>query len=180
MSDFLFYCFAALILLGAIGVVISRSAVSAAMSMIVAFIGMSGLFLLLETFLVAILQVFVYAGAVMVLFLFVIMLLNVEDSSRKGPDFLTVVASTFSALVLGSIFTYLFVLSPESADLALPFAHAEELPSIAHANDFCTSAKTFGFSLFTKYLLLVQVAGFLLLLSIVGVVYLSQSTGSQK
>ena len=175
MQDFLFYFFSALTLVGAFSVVISRSAVTGVMSMIVSFIGMSGLFLLLEAFLLAILQVFVYAGAVMVLFLFVVMLLNLEDSGRKGPDGLTVAMSTLGAGLLASLFAYLFIFSPYAIDLALPLATVGDLPTFDNPSAFCTSAKAFGFSLFSKYLLPVQVAGFLLLLSIVGVVYLAKS-----
>lgn len=114
MENFLFLFFSALTLLGALGVVLGRNAVAGVMSMIVAFLGISGLFLLLEAYLLAVLQVFVYAGAVMVLFLFVVMLLNIEEQSPKKIDPLTAIFSTLGAALIGSVLTYFFLFSPEA------------------------------------------------------------------
>ncbi|MDE0820493.1 MAG: NADH-quinone oxidoreductase subunit J, partial [Opitutales bacterium] len=69
MLDLLFYIFATLTLVPAFLMVTSRSPVSAAMYMIASFVGMACLFVMLEAFFLAILQVLVYAGAIMVLFL---------------------------------------------------------------------------------------------------------------
>ena len=80
MIDFLFYLFAAITLLSALFMVLSPNAVNGAMCMIVSFVSTAALFVLLEAYFLAILQVLVYAGAVMVLFLFIIMLLNAESN----------------------------------------------------------------------------------------------------
>ena len=69
---FLFYLFSALALFGGIGVVVNRNPVSSAISMIISFLGLAALFIQLDAFLVGILQILVYAGAIMVLFLFII------------------------------------------------------------------------------------------------------------
>ena len=73
---FLFFIFAALALIGGIGVVAFKNPVSSAFSMVVSFLGLAALFIQLNAFLVGVLQILVYAGAIMVLFLFIIMLLE--------------------------------------------------------------------------------------------------------
>jgi len=176
MDTFLFLFFSLLTLLGAFSVVVSKNAVTGVMSMIVSFIGISGLFLLLEAYLLAVLQIFVYAGAVMVLFLFVVMLLNIEDVSRPKADLKTVIAGTAGALGLAGLFVYLFGFS----DLAHTFVSTREpicaLPLAGNPLGFAASAKAYGYRLFTQYLLVVQVVGLLLLAAVVGVVYLGKSS----
>ena len=80
MLDLLFYIFASLTVVPAFLMVTSRSPVTAAMFMIASLVGMACLFVMMDAFFLAILQVLVYAGAVMVLFLFIIMLLDMDES----------------------------------------------------------------------------------------------------
>jgi NADH-quinone oxidoreductase subunit J len=79
-----FYAFAAIAVLGCLFVVIQRNPIYSVLSLVAAFFGLSGLYVLLEAPFVAIVQIIIYAGAIMVLFLFVVMLLNVprEDASE--------------------------------------------------------------------------------------------------
>src|SRR5262247_1867301 len=75
----LFYVFAALAVVSALGMVLNlRNTVAAAMSLVVTMIALAGIFVLLEAHLVAVIQIMVYAGAIVVLFLFVVMLLNLR------------------------------------------------------------------------------------------------------
>src|SRR6267142_7047227 len=86
IADILFYVFAALTLLCGILVIanpFSRNPVTSAMFLVLTIISMSGLFLLLHAFFLAAVQILVYAGAVMVLFLFVIMLLDLKEEQRR-------------------------------------------------------------------------------------------------
>lgn len=172
MHNFLFYLFSLLTLIASLFVVINRNAVNSAMFMIVAFASTAGLFFLLEAFFIGILQILIYAGAVMVLFLFVIMLLNVEKMSRKSPNWPSLVASIIGLLILVVSVFYLLFMAPELSKLSAP----EVLESISMSAPFAytTSSKSFGFGLFTKYMLPLQVAGFLLLISIVGIVVVSK------
>ncbi len=79
----LFYVFAALAIVSALGMVLNvRNTVASAMSLVVTMISLAGIYLLLEAYLVAVVQIMVYAGAIVVLFLFVVMLLNVP---REEP-----------------------------------------------------------------------------------------------
>ncbi|MEY3449725.1 MAG: hypothetical protein RL749_1346, partial [Verrucomicrobiota bacterium] len=85
MPDGLFIFFAALTLGAALLLVLSRNAVTSAMGMILALVGVAADFFLLDAYFLGVLQVLVYAGAVMVLFLFIIMLLDTEDPQGAYP-----------------------------------------------------------------------------------------------
>ncbi len=95
VATILFWLFAILGIAGAIGLIFNRNAVYAALSLIINFFSIAGLYLTLQAEFLAVIQVIVYAGAIMVLFLFVIMLLNLEDEpgvtrfdARRGLAFL--------------------------------------------------------------------------------------------
>ena len=79
---FYFYSFAALAVIGAISLICFRNPVSSAMSMVASFIGLAALFIGLNAYFVGIIQILVYAGAIMVLFLFIIMLLDLKTVAR--------------------------------------------------------------------------------------------------
>lgn len=86
IETLLFYAFAALSVGFALAVVFSRNPVHAACFLVVSFFGIAGVFVLLHAYLVAAIQVLVYAGAVMVLFLFVIMLINLKEEETVRPS----------------------------------------------------------------------------------------------
>jgi len=86
LSDILFYVFASLTLLCGVLVVanpFSRNPVTSAMFLVLTIMSMAGLFVLLHAFFLAAVQILVYAGAVVVLFLFVIMLLDLKEEERR-------------------------------------------------------------------------------------------------
>lgn len=176
MADLLFYLFAGLTLLSALAMVLLPNAVNGAMCMIVSFLGTAALFVLLDAYFLAILQVLVYAGAVMVLFLFIIMLLNVDkEAPRTKPAKLSIFASLVGFAILSTLIVSLF-----NDATALPPPPVIEVadnptgPSVNNGIPFTTSAKSFGYSLFTKYMLPFQVTGFLLLAAMVGVIVVSK------
>ena len=174
MLDILFFSFAAIALVSALIMVLSPNAVNGAMCMIVSFVGTAALFVLLEAYFLAVLQILVYAGAVMVLFLFIIMLLDVDkDTNSYLKDKLSLAVS-----IIGfSLFVVLIISAfvggehlPEPG--LLPVA---EVPTGEGVGiPFTTSAKSFGYSLFTKYMLPFQVTGFLLLAAMIGVIVVSK------
>jgi NADH-quinone oxidoreductase subunit J len=163
MVDFLFYLFAALTLGSAAMVIASRSAVSAAMFLILAFVGLAALFVLLEAYFLAVLQVLIYAGAVVVLFLFIIMLLDVKARQRHPIGQLTAFAGVAALALLVSGVLWLFSRDRLSA------------PDLAEAGPAVGSTlRIYGQQLFTTYLLPVQVTGFLLLIAMIGVIVLGR------
>ncbi|NNE93801.1 MAG: NADH-quinone oxidoreductase subunit J [Verrucomicrobiales bacterium] len=160
---FLFYIFAALTLVGGIGVVVYKNPVSSAFAMILSFLGLAALFIQLDAYLVGILQILVYAGAIMVLFLFIIMLMDVkaeENKTFRGGAILGAI------LVMGGFAAALVKVLLDSrigeGKLA-PLAESEQ--SDVHA---------IGDLLFTQYWFPVQIVGVLLLVATVGVVVLSK------
>lgn len=174
MIDILFYVFAATVLISAFVMVISPNAVNGAMAMIVSFVGTAALFVLLEAYFLAILQVLVYAGAVMVLFLFIIMLLDVD----KGEPSYLKDKMTLGASIIGFGLVVVLVCSAFLGGNHLP--EPTLLPVLENPTGegvgipFTTSMKSFGYSLFTKYMLPFQVAGFLLLAAMIGVIVVSK------
>src|SRR2546430_7795780 len=83
MPPFLFWLFAIVMLVFGAAVVINRNPIASALSLVICFLGLSALFMSLDAFFIGIIQVLVYAGAVMVLFLFIIMLLDLRAEERR-------------------------------------------------------------------------------------------------
>ncbi len=162
--SFLFHLFAALALFGGIGVVVSRNPVSSAFSMILSFIGLAALFIQLDAYLVGVLQILVYAGAIMVLFLFIIMLLDVgAEEKRRRP--LVVFAGGGAVAIAFAVLVALVLSRGGTAGKTLPaLAAAPEKSDVHHIGEL----------LFGTYWLPVQIVGVLLLAATVGVVVLSK------
>src|SRR2546423_4314098 len=83
MSPVFFWLASALMLVFGLAVIVNRNPVASALSLVVSFLGLAALFMSLEAFFIGIIQVLVYAGAVMVLFLFIIMLLDLRAEKRR-------------------------------------------------------------------------------------------------
>src|SRR4051812_14243641 len=94
----LFWFFAALTLAFGIGVVVNRNPVASALCLVVSFMGLAALLVGLDAYLLAVLQVLVYAGAVMVLFLFIIMLLDLRAEARRKFNWLGIAGGGLVAL----------------------------------------------------------------------------------
>jgi len=163
MADILFYLFAAITLSTALFVVVSKNAVNSAMFFLLSLMGTAALFVLLDAYLLAVLLVLVYAGAVVALFLFIIMLLDMQGGERKPYKRTTLVASTLAAILLG-----LGVLSFVQHSQLSSAAVSADVPALG------ASLKGYAAQLFTTYLLPVQVVGFLLLIAMLGVIVLSK------
>ena len=174
MIDILFYIFAAITLISALMMVLSPNAVNGAICMIISFVGTAAIFVLLEAYFLAVIQILVYAGAVMVLFLFIIMLLDADkDDCSYIKDKMTIAGSIMGFSLLAILIASTFVggqYLPETALLPVDANPSGEGAGIP----FTTSAKSFGYSLFTKYMLPFQVTGFLLLAAMIGVIVVSK------
>src|ERR1700744_6127851 len=99
LPDVLFYVFAALTLLCGLLMIanpFSRNPVTSAMFLVLTIISMTGLFILLHAFFLAAVQIIVYAGAVLVLFVFVIMLLDLKEEQRRSIKFFGAVGGLLS------------------------------------------------------------------------------------
>lgn len=162
MSDLLFHLFAVVTVACALGVVFNKNAVNSAICLLSALVGVAGLFVLLDAFLLAVLMVLVYAGAVVALFLFIIMLLDVKGGERKRFTKTTVASAGLAGALmvtgLALFATRGHVETADPSDVAL----------------VGSSLRAYAEQLFTVYLLPVQIVGFLLLIAMLGVIVLSK------
>ena len=159
----IFWVFAIPLVLTALGVLVAKSPMYAAMNLVAAFFFLAGIYVLLAAHLIAFMQILVYAGAVMVLFLFVIMLLSLGDEhllkERK------------------SAMQYLGVLGGVGvlAVLVAAIARAGEGMAPLRAPDSAFgTVKAVGNVLFTEYLLPFEATSLLLLVAIVGAVVVAK------
>src|ERR1700687_300176 len=101
MPAYLFWPFALLMLVfGGDGVVVNRNPVASALNLVVSFLGLAALFMSLDAYFIGIIQVLVYAGAVMVLFLFIIMLLDLRAEEGRQVSWLALIGGIAVALAL--------------------------------------------------------------------------------
>jgi NADH-quinone oxidoreductase subunit J len=162
-SDILFYVFAFLTLIFGFLVIanpFSRNSVTSAMFLVLTIVSLAGLFVLLQAFFLAAVQVLVYAGAVIVLFLFVIMLLDLKTEERRRITILSVVGGLVSA---GAIIAIFLTSLAEAAPLP-----AGRTPTLEGGT------VPLGKLLFTQYLLPFEIVSVLLLVAMVGVILLSK------
>ncbi len=163
MQLLMFYIFGLGAVLSAVLMVTNIKPVTAAMNLIMTMFCLAGIYVLLDAHLIAALQVIVYAGAIMVLFLFVILLLNVHE--KEGETSRRKVMVQFSSMaVVGA----LFIATAKLSSVEPMLVKAAE-----SAGTFGTT-KSVGMLLFTEYLLPFEIASFLLLAAIVGAVILAK------
>ena len=162
LPDIMFYVFAALTLVFGVLVIanpFSRNPVTSAMFLVLTIISMAGLFVLLHAFFLAAVQVIVYAGAVMVLFLFVIMMLDLKEELHRKIKKAAIAAGLLSVGTIVAI----FLKSLHATNL-----HAHSLPTTEGDTNLL------GHLLFSQYVLPFEVVSVLLLVAMVGVILLSK------
>ena len=162
MANLIFTFFVLLTVICAAGVVFNRNSVNGAMCLLLCLAGVAGLFVQLHAYLLAFLLILVYAGAVVALFLFIIMLLDVQGQRAGKARKLTVLSAVVAA---GLLFAGVVQFATRGKIATPP---AAETPALG------ASLKLYAYHLFTVYLLPVQVIGFLLLIAMLGVIVLSK------
>lgn len=188
MPQFLFYIFVAIMLGFAAAVVFLRNPVSSALSLVASFAGLAALYISLSAYFVGTLQILVYAGAVMVLFLFIIMLMDIKAEARRKINKVAVVGG--AALIIGLVVQLAGVAAafnegkttmdsrPIDYKAALAAREAVGLKTKTInedlKNETLPDAKLVGETLFTRYNLHLQIVGVILLVATVGVVVLSR------
>ena len=179
MEGMLFNIFAGLAVLSALLVVLnplSRNPVTSAMFLVMTMISISGLFVLLGAYFLAAVQILVYAGAVMVLFLFVIMLLDLREAARRK---LNLVSLAMGIMAVGALFL-IYKSSLESTygeasqqhEVAADAGQAEAKPA-----KVVGSTRALGQALFSGdngFILPFEIVSILLLVAMVGVILLSR------
>jgi len=167
VTSILFYVFASILMLAALAVITAKNPVHSVFFLILAFFNAAGLFVLLGAEYIAMTLVIVYVGAVAVLFLFVVMMLNINFEKLRagftshlpvGVGVAVVLFAELASLLYGSILT--------PAPLAEP---SSPIPDAAHVDN----AKAIGRVLYTDYLIACQLAGVILLVSMIGAIVLT-------
>jgi NADH-quinone oxidoreductase subunit J len=158
VDPLLFYAFAAGMLLFTLLTISSRNPVYSAIFMILSFASTAGLFVMLDAFLLAVVEVLVYAGAIMVLFLFVIMLINLRTEEQEGLR--------LNPLAILAAGTFLALMSRALGDLG---------PAVKSTpNELQGSPDLIAETLFTRYVVPFEAISMLLLAAILGTVVLAR------
>ena len=160
----MFYVFAALAVASGVLVVSSRNPVHSVLFLIVAFFNAAGLFVLIGAEFLAMILVIVYVGAVAVLFLFVVMMLDIDFAQLRG--------GFVRYLPIGALVG--FILLAELVLVIGSWAIAPGLPSPAAASGVpLTNTRALGDILYTRYLFAFQAAGLILLVAMIGAIVLT-------
>ncbi len=163
MLDLLFYIFSAIAVAGALGVIVNKNPVTSAFSLIATFIALAALFIMLDAYLVGIIQILVYGGAVMVLFLFIIMLMDMANEERRKFGLGPVAAGVLVAGI------FVVQLARVLKDYTPGSKGMDALPA-----DAASDVEQIGKLMFTEYYFPVQMVGVLLLIATIGVIVLSK------
>lgn len=184
MSLILFWIFSLIMLIGGVAVVCLRNPVAAALAMVASFVGLAGLFVGLNAYFVGIMQILVYAGAIMVLFLFIIMLLDLKTEERKPTRALPVIGGLGIVLAFTLQLVGILGQTPDAKSEPLDLTAASHYytavsPGIASklADGHLPDVNLVGHTIFnsrTGYNFPLQIVGVLLLVSTIGVVVISK------
>jgi NADH-quinone oxidoreductase subunit J len=157
----IFFVLAALSVLGAISLILQRHPIHSALSLILVMVSLAGLYLLMGAEFIAAVQIIVYGGAVMVLFVFVIMLLNAGEEERTNFSKLATFGGIPLALALGGIIAAAIVRS------------SGHLPPPA-ASGAMSSTRDLSKLLFSEFVYPFELTSFLILVAILGAIVLAQ------
>jgi NADH-quinone oxidoreductase subunit J len=186
MEAIVFFVSAAIVLTGALGVIVSRNPVHAALSLVMTLFGVAVLFINLEAYFLAVVQVIVYAGAIVVLFLFVIMLVGVDKAEdvrtepiiRQREFALLAGAGLLALAVIVGIAAGGEITGQGNSDLAIESAVEIDTDGDGEPDSIDPPARSnvaqLGDALFTDYVFAFQITGILLTIAVVGAVVLAR------
>jgi len=157
--EIIFYVFASILVLTSLGVILFKNPVYSAISLILSFITSAALWLLLQAEFLAIVLILVYVGAVMVLFLFVVMMLNIDDVVRTSKfNKMAPFALFIGLIIVAELITLIWIRSDQFSLVSSP---------ISVLDTSVGNTTLLGTALFTDYLYSFEIAGFILLLAII-------------
>jgi len=162
-----FNLFAGLAVLSALGVVSARNTMHSVMFLVFCFFNAAGLFFLLDAEFLGIILILVYVGAVMVLFMFVIMMLEIKKDALKS--------NVRRFLSVGGVIAVLLLMEFVAASSSGVFAHGAHATA-AHLGQQVNNTEQIGQVLYTKYLLGFEIAAIILLVALIGAVVLTIRT----
>jgi NADH-quinone oxidoreductase subunit J len=180
MAEVVFYFFAVAAVLGAAMCVLQRSPVASAMWLMSTMFSLAAIFVLLNAQLMGILQILVYVGAILVLFLFVVMLLNLGQAAddMRGPSSIAAAVAISGLLVIELIALWRYTPARLAAEIAqAPEAAGAMFPGGALADQAAVSQGVVGAvagPMFQQYLIPFEITSILLLAALVGAVVLAK------
>ena len=157
----IFLVLAGLALLGAVSLILQRHPIHSALSLIVVMVALAGLYLLMGAEFVAAVQIIVYGGAIMVLFVFVIMLLNAGEEERTNFSKLATYAGVPLAVAIAGLIAAVILKSSGNLSTAGP-------------NGALTSTKNLSMLLLREFVYPFELTSFLVLVAILGAIVLAQ------
>ncbi len=157
----IFFVLAAIAILGAVSLILQKHPIHSALSLIVVMVALAGLYLLLGSEFVAAIQIIVYGGAIMVLFVFVIMLLNDGEEERTNFSKLATFAGIPLALAIAGL-------------IGAAIVHSSSSLPVATSNASLSSTKTISMLIFTEFVYPFELTSFLILVAILGAIVLAQ------
>lgn len=170
LASLAFYMFAAILVVSAVMVITARNPVHSVLFLILAFFNAAGLFVLLGAEFVAFILVIVYVGAVAVLFMFVVMMLDMSFTDlRKGA-----MQYVPFGLMLGAVLLAELVVAYMAWQFAPDVAANLATPTPAPAD--ITNTQALGMVLYTDYMLIFQISGLVLLVAMIGAIVLTLRT----
>jgi NADH-quinone oxidoreductase subunit J len=163
MVTYVFILLATFSVATALATVLSRSTVNSALFLVLNMVTMAGIYLLLKAQFLAVIQILVYAGAIMVLFLFVIMLLNVDDEETtfSKTTFKYSMGMFLGALVLAQL-------------MYAVAGYSGVLPDISQEMTYVGTVEAVGNVMFTEYLFPFEITAILLTVAVVGALFIAQ------
>jgi len=165
IDTFLFYVFALLTLGGGVLTITRRNAVHSAISLIVSLLGVAGLYLLQQAEFLFAVQIVLYVGGIMLLFLFVIMLVNLDQAAKERQFNRQWVVAVAATLAVAAELAYFLYRGKDA------FRIADTAPAAASA---LGNVEQVADSLFSEYLLPFEIASVLLLVAVVGSVVMAK------
>ena len=161
VTQYVFYILSAIAITGALFTVFSRNPVYSILSLIVTFLAIAGHYFLMNTQFLAVVHVIVYTGSIMVLFMYVIMLLNLNKETEPNKPLLSKIAAIISGLSLMAV-------------LVVAFKDVSALPKNTVTNEGIGLINNLGMVLYQDYLLPFEVSSILFLAGMVGAVLLGK------
>ncbi|MEN9840107.1 MAG: hypothetical protein RL177_1586 [Bacteroidota bacterium] len=169
MLTYLFILLATFAVASAVATVLSKNTVTSALFLVLNMVTLAGVYLLLKAQYLAIIQILVYAGAIMVLFLFVIMLLNVDDEE-----------SVFKQISFKLVFGFLLGTAVLAQLIYAVGSFTDTLPVISTAMDDVGTVEAIGDVLYSKYLLPFQLTAVLLTAAVIGALLIAQHKSNSR
>jgi len=163
METYAFVILAVLAIASALGMILSKNTINSALLLVINLVTIAGIYLMLQAQFLAIIQILVYAGAIMVLFLFVIMLLNVDEEESLFDKFRVkyLIAFLLGVIIFGQILYSLGGIT-------------DMLPEISTAMLYVGTVEAVGEVLYTDYLFAFELTAIMLTAAVVGALMVAQ------